>query len=309
MKICIIGSINYDEIIMPNLEKKTGLGGIIYNILPLSFLFKESATIYPVTDIGEDRLEDVLNILKMYKNVDITGIKINPDGTNFAQLLYRRGGQRDEILTIKSKQITYDDVKPYLDANIILINFITGMELTLDTIKKIRDNSTALAIFDVHSLSLGIDSNGKRYLRPIKNWHRWVENFDVIQVNEQELSMLVNKMVRFRKRDFMKAATKILKLGPRILLVTYGSRGARVVYRSEDEYLYKWIPAINISRAIDPTGCGDVFTAGFIYGYAKYKDIPLATKIATYIASIKCSSNTWSEFYNTLSTYNLLKES
>ncbi|MEW6097034.1 MAG: carbohydrate kinase family protein [bacterium] len=300
MKICVIGSINYDEIIMPNSEKSEGLGGVIYNILPLSFLFKENITIYPVTEIGEDRLEDLFNILKPYKNVDVTGIKINPEGTNQTQLFYRRGGQRDEILNIRSKQITYEDVKPYLDAHIILINFITGMDLTLETIKKIRENSEGLIILDVHSLSLGIDSKGKRYPHPIKNWHRWVENFDVIQVNKHELNMLVNKMVRFRKRDFMKVATKILKQGPRILLVTYGARGARVVYRGEDEYHYKLVRSIPIRAQISPTGCGDVFTAGFIYGYVKYKDIPLATKVATSVASLKCSSKTWSEFFEKL---------
>lgn len=300
MKICLIGSITYDEIIMPDFEKRNGLGGIIYNILPLSFLFKEDVTIYPITDVGEDRLEEVLKNLKPYKNVNLMGIKINPAGTNIAQLFYRRGGQRDEILTIRSQQITYEDVKPYLDADIILINFITGMELSLETIRKIRDNSTALLIFDVHSLTSGIDIKGKKFLRPVKNWHQWVENFDVIQVNEYELNMLVNKMVRFRKRDFMKVAAKILKLGPRVLLVTYGHRGARVVYRGENEYGYKLVTVIRTRQIIDPTGCGDVFTAGFIYGYVKYKDMPLATKMAAFIASLKCNSKTWVEFFEKL---------
>jgi len=302
MKICVIGSINYDEVIMPNLERRKGLGGIIYNVLPLSFLFKEDVTIYPVTEIGEDRLEELLNLLKPYKNVDVGGIKINPAGTNLAQLFYRRGGQRDEILNIRSKQITYEDVEPYLDVNIILINFITGMDLAIETIKKIRANSLALLILDVHSLSMEVDSKGKRHLRAIKNWHSLVEHFDVIQVNEYELNMLVNKMVRFRKRDFMKVATKILKQGPQILLVTYGARGARVVYRGENEYIYKLVPAPRLREPRDPTGCGDVFTAGFIYGYVKYKDIQVATKIATSLASLKCSSITWHLFFEKLTT-------
>ncbi len=300
MKICVIGSINYNQIIMPDSEKREGLGGIIYNVLPLSFLFKEDVTIYPVTSIGDDRLEDVLNILKPYKNVCLTGIKINLDGTNLTQLFYRRGGQRDEILNLRSKQITYENVEPYLDADIILVNFITGMDLSLETIRKIRNNSDSCLILNVHALSLGIDSKGKRYLQPIKNWHQWIENFDVIQVNEHELNMLVNKMVRFRKRDFMKVATKILKIGPQVLLVTYEHRGARVVYRGENEYLYKWIPAIHLKIPIDPTGYGDVFTAGFIYGYVKYKDIPLATKMANSIARLKCISTTWPEFFEKL---------
>lgn len=297
MKICILGSINYDEIILPDSQKREGVGGIIYNVLPLAYLFKENATIQPVTNIGEDKIDDVLNLLKTYKNIDVTGIKITPDGTNRVELFYRSGGQRDEILNLKSKQIVYEDVLPYLDANIILINFITGMDLTLQTIKKIRNNSTALLILDVHSLTLGINSKGKRYLQPIQNWYEWIENFDVIQVNEQELNMLVNKMVRFRKRDFMKVAIKILNHGPRVLLVTYGERGARVVYREEDEYCYKLIRVLNHGTVIDTTGCGDVFTAGFIYGYVKYKDIPLATKIAVSVASLKSSSISWSEFF------------
>ncbi len=297
MKICVIGSINYDQIILSDSKRRKRLGGIIYNVLPLAYLFKEEATIQPITEIGEERKNQLFNLLKPHKNIDVAGIKLNPAGTNLTNLFYRRGGQRDEILNLKSKQITYEDVAPYLDADIILINFITGMDLTLETIKKIRANSTAWLIFDVHSLTLGIDSKGKRYPQPVKKWHNWVENFDAIQVNEQELNMLVNKMVRFRKRDFMKIATKILNQGPKILLVTYGSRGTRVVYRGENEYLYKLLPVVQKREAIDPTGCGDVFTAGFIYGYAKYKDIPLAVEIATCLASLKCDSKTWVEFF------------
>lgn len=316
MKICVIGSINYDRVILPDSEKRLvslrltslreGLGGIVYNVLPLSFLFKEEATIYPITSIGEDRKDELFNLLKPYKNVDVTGIKINPAGTNLTQLFYRRGGQRDEILTLNVggqgfEPLHYEDVAPYLDADIILINFITGMDLTLETIKKIRKNSTAWLIFDVHSLTLGIDSKGKRYPTPVKNWHSWVSNFDAIQVNEQELNMLVNKMVRFRKRDFMKVATKILKQGPKVLLVTYSSRCSRVVYRGENEYQYMRLPVVRLREPIDPTGCGDVFTAGFIYGYAKYKDIPLATETATYLASLKCGAKTWQEFFEKVS--------
>ncbi|MDD5475085.1 MAG: PfkB family carbohydrate kinase [Syntrophales bacterium] len=63
------------------------------------------------------------------------------------------------------------------------------------------------------------------------------------------------------------ACRKILELGPALACVTLGAKG--YVAHMEDKIIEK--PAYPV-KAIDTTGCGDVFHAGFIYGLLKNRD-------------------------------------
>ena len=48
-----------------------------------------------------------------------------------------------------------------------------------------------LRTMDIHSLTLGIDKEGKRYLRKIDDWEEWIQNTDYLQMNETEAILLM----------------------------------------------------------------------------------------------------------------------
>jgi len=64
------------------------------------------------------------------------------------------------------------------------------------------------------------------------------------------------------------ALTKLSELGPRLVGVTLGGEGYRAIF--DGKIVRK--PAYRVD-AIDTTGCGDVFHAGFIYGLLRKWDL------------------------------------
>lgn len=66
-------------------------------------------------------------------------------------------------------------------------------------------------------------------------------------------------------------------------IVTRGGRGADIYHNGECLH----IPAAKISAARDPTGCGDAFRAGLLYGLAKKMDWQTCGRIAALLGAIK----------------------
>ena len=66
-----------------------------------------------------------------------------------------------------------------------------------------------------------------------------------------------------------KAARKILKMGPRFLVIKKGEHGALLF--SGNEIFFA--PALPMEDVFDPTGAGDVFAGGFMGYLAKTKNL------------------------------------
>jgi adenosine kinase len=50
------------------------------------------------------------------------------------------------------------------------------------------------------------------------------------------------------------------------------------------------IPAVRAAQIVDPTGCGDAYRAGLLYGLAQGYDWPLTARLASLLGSIKIAS-------------------
>mgnify|MGYP001159215412 CR=1 FL=1 len=79
---------------------------------------------------------------------------------------------------------------------------------------------------------------------------------DVVKVSEEEAVFLSGK-------DVHAGARQLLEYGPRIIVVTMGAQGCRVVTRRADFH----VPGIRV-RAVDTTGAGDAFVGGMLYRLA-----------------------------------------
>ncbi|MGE4359992.1 MAG: carbohydrate kinase family protein, partial [Lysobacteraceae bacterium] len=66
-------------------------------------------------------------------------------------------------------------------------------------------------------------------------------------------------------------------------IVTRGSKGSEVHTRKGE----LTIPAASAIRVVDPTGCGDAYRAGLIYGLMNGMDMPTAGRIASLMGAIK----------------------
>jgi adenosine kinase len=70
------------------------------------------------------------------------------------------------------------------------------------------------------------------------------------------------------------------------LIVTKGAEGADLFV--QDEAIS--IPAAQVSQVVDPTGCGDAFRAGLLYGIVNDMDWETTGRLASLMGAIKIES-------------------
>ncbi len=67
------------------------------------------------------------------------------------------------------------------------------------------------------------------------------------------------------------------------LVVTLGARGSLIMTNGRSIE----IPSVEPERVADPTGCGDAYRAGLLYGIAAGLDWPVTGRLASLLGSIK----------------------
>lgn len=70
------------------------------------------------------------------------------------------------------------------------------------------------------------------------------------------------------------------------LIVTLGAQGSHI-YADGQRYE---IPCVEAHEVVDPTGCGDAYRAGLLYGMVRGWDWPTCGRLASVMGSIKISS-------------------
>lgn len=282
--VAVIGTINLDIIISKKGERTESLGGILYNILTLSEIGKDFIEIFPVTYIGSDTKEKFFKIIKKFQNISRRGIRETSKGTNINLLEYINDNERKETTRFFTDEITYEMIVPFLTSNVLHFNFISGYDVSLETIKKVRKRTNSIISLDVHSLVLK-RNDGERGFYALKNWEEWVKNTDIIQMNTKELLFFTGnttKKVKIGKKIIKEIIKILLGKGIKIVLVTSGEKGVYLGYRNGVYFFkqkYKSVPR-------DTTGCGDIFSSFFLTKYLISRDPFISCEYANLIAGM-----------------------
>ena len=103
---------------------------------------------------------------------------------------------------------------------------------------------------------------------------------DVLLVNDAEARELTGDY------SIVKAARKIMEMGPKFLVIKKGEHGALLFHANEVFFA----PALPLEDVFDPTGAGDTFAGGFMGHLARTKDISFENmKTAIIIGSAMAS--------------------
>jgi sugar/nucleoside kinase (ribokinase family) len=169
---------------------------------------------------------------------------------------------------------TWIGLRPLLDGlDALYVNLISGFELDLEVAALLRQHFRGPIYCDLHSLVLTLQPSGLRTLQPLPRVADWCRCFDLLQVNEDELSMMAP--------DPMALAATAMASGVQELVVTLGARGAVYFAAPDFSRLADLVPgaaplamssgtlrtalvspsADQVRVKGDPTGCGDVFGA------------------------------------------------
>ena len=303
MRIGIIGLINHDTIFMAGGRRIQDLGGILYNTTVMADLVGDDDRVYPVSRIGKECYDAMRDILDPRPAVDTRGVAVSPKGTSRNHIRYDEDLEKVEQLTNHVDPISLEQIEPFLDVDALLVNFIVGDDIALETMEAVRGSASGLLYLDVHNLCLGIDAEGYRQRRAPADWRRWIEMFDVVQMNEVEARLLAgagNEAAAAGESgepggllevedDFIAFGRSITALGPSVCIITRGSLGPVTVYREDDVIESVVVPSVPVAEMVDTTGCGDAFAAGFVTEYLASKDPVRATRLANRIASVNCT--------------------
>lgn len=276
MKILVIGHSVEDHIHQID-EENIKPGGIYYSVLGLSKIISPEDKIHLVTALqksNEYLFSDVYD--KINKN-NISWVEEIPK----VHLIIHDSKERTECYENVSKNLNIDySILKSFDG--ILINMITGFDITLEQLQEVRKHFSGLIYLDVHSLSRGFDESKTRVFRQIPEFNKWTSLVDIIQTNELEAKTL------FYYQDESQIAAEILKQGSRFFIVTKGDAGARIYFKRNDEVESVFVPAEKI-HTLNKVGCGDIFGGVFLYTYLKtnnfYKSLTSANIAAGKSAS------------------------
>lgn len=113
-----------------------------------------------------------------------------------------------------------------------------------------------------------VDRHRDEFLDLIEN------HIDILFANKDELMSL------FKTKNFDEAIDQI-KGKCEIVAITKSSEGS-VILTEKEEFN---IPSINVQRVVDTTGAGDLYAAGFLYGYTQGEPLQVCGKYATIMAT------------------------
>lgn len=280
MKIALIGHYCTDLFHHSDGTEEQRPGGIYHAIATMAAVASDSDTLFPVCGVGDAEFESFRTLLSRCPNVDLSGVFRLQQGSNVVHYFDDRPAECVENI---SPPIPFESIRPFLAVDGIYINMISGSDITLDTLDHIRLGVRGKKVpihFDMHCLTLGINSDGTRFRRAMSDWRRWCFMTDSIQMNEEEAGGIT--LEQFSDEAFAK---QMMPLMVKAFVVTKGKNGV-TVYRDEHKVLKRNdIAGIPNEEPVSVIGSGDIFGASFLYAYLRKKDYIAAAEIAATIAS------------------------
>lgn len=285
MNILVIGHSVVDSIIE---DKRCSIkpGGIFYTVVSLLSQIEQEDKIFLCSSIDNN---NAVLFRDVYDRVEKKFIQII-NSISRVELVLSKDGERKETYS----KIAENLMLPEKDLNIfngILINMITGYDLSLNQLKKLRRNYKGIIYLDVHTLSRGVDQNLNRIFRSIKNFSDWAKCIDILQANESELKTLSNKS------EEINIIEELFSYGINQVVITRSDKGATVYYNDLNSINYIYKEALKL-KTINKVGCGDVFGAVYFYNYTKNKNILLALEKANLYAGLSTTYSETKDFLN-----------
>ncbi len=287
MKITVIGTTCIDKITV-NRQKRKLFGGITYVITALSVLLKDKGIIFPVTKLEKKYKKEFEKFISPYNNINLKFLYDEQGKTNIIELLYDdKKKSRDEKSFLKSTDIQFKEIEPALSASdILIITFISGYDIKLTTLEKIRKNFKGIIYGDIHSYILEKTDNNIRPFKRINKPEKFLQNFDIIQGSDIEWSvMLKSKFLDLTFDKYKAAATYVLGLGCKKMIITMGDKGVFGAELIHNKIKFYYIKAKKVNNIIDTTGCGDTLLAGTVFKLLKGKKFKASLKFGNSLAA------------------------
>jgi sugar/nucleoside kinase (ribokinase family) len=253
MSLLVVGTVAFDAIETPfgKTDKIVG-GAASYISLAASYFTKD---IQLVSVIGDDFPDSFLNTLKL-QGIKLDGLQIKKGEKSFfwSGKYHNDLNNRDTIDTQLNVLANFDPIVPESSKNcefLMLGNLVPAVQQSVISQLSSRPK---LIVLDTMNFWMDIAMDELK---------KTIARIDVLTINDSEARQLSGEY------SLVKAAQKILEMGPKVLVIKKGEHGA-LLFNKEEVF---FAPALPLEEVFDPTGAGDSFAGGFIGYLAKTKDI------------------------------------
>jgi len=249
MSLVVIGTVAFDAIETPfgKTDKIVG-GAATYASLAASY-FYDSVKIVAV--VGDDFPQSDIADFHQH-GIDTEGLQVKEGEKSFfwSGKYHNDMNSRDTLITELNVLGDFDPIIPdsYQDCEYLMLGNLTP-QVQQTVIKRLK-NRPKLIVMD--TMNFWMDIAMDDLLETIKM-------IDVLTINDAEARQLSGEY------SLVKAARKILTMGPKYLIIKKGEHGALLF---GDGLIFS-APALPLADVFDPTGAGDTFAGGFIGYLAK----------------------------------------
>lgn len=267
--ICCIGHITKDKIITPRHTVYMAGGTSFYFSYAFSHL-PQNVSFQLVTKLGESEMQSVEDMRKAGIDVQVYPSRHT---VYFENKYGENQNDRTQRVLERADPFTIDEMQE-VDAGVYHLGSLLSDDFSTDVVKYLSTKGR-----------ISIDAQG--YLREVRgdkvypiDWAEKREilaHTDIIKVNEHEMEVITGFT------DPRAAALRLAEWGVKEVCVTLGSEGSIIL---ADGKFYD-IPAYEPKEIVDATGCGDTYSAGYLWCRAQGMGFEESGKFAAAMCTLK----------------------
>ena len=267
--ICCIGHITKDKIITPRHTVYMAGGTSFYFSYAFSHL-PQNVSFQLVTKLDEGEMQSVEDMRKAGIDVQVYPSRHT---VYFENKYGENQNDRTQRVLERADPFTIDEMQE-VNAGVYHLGSLLSDDFSADVVKYLSTKGR-----------ISIDAQG--YLREVRGEDDypidWTEkreilaHTDIIKVNEHEMEVITGFT------DPRAAALRLAEWGVKEVCVTLGSEGSIIL---ADGKFYD-IPAYEPKEIVDATGCGDTYSAGYLWCRAQGMGFEESGKFAAAMCTLK----------------------
>ena len=253
MSLVIVGTVAFDTIETPFGKADMVVGGAaLYGSIAASHYTKN---VQLVSVIGDDFPQEELDYMAG-RGINQDGLQLKKGEKSFywAGRYHDNMNKRDTLVTDLNVLENFDPVLPesYKTSEYVMLGNLQP-EVQMRVIEQMNKRPK-LIIMDTMNFWMDIAMDSLK---------KTIAKIDVLTINDEEARQLSGEY------SLVKAAAKILEMGPTYLVIKKGEHGA-LLFDKENVFS---APALPLAEVYDPTGAGDTFAGAFAGYLAQTDDI------------------------------------
>ena len=268
-EICCIGHLTRDKIITPESTVYMAGGTSFYFANALNHLPQE-VSFQLVTKVGEESMPEIEKMREA--GIDVLCYP-SRHSVYFENKYGANTNRRTQRVLAKADPFTVDEVKD-LEAKVFHLGSLLADDFSPEVVRTLKGRG--LISIDVQGYLREVRGESV-HACPWKDKEEILAMTDILKLNEYEMQVITDS------NDPHTVARKLSDLGVREVVLTFGNYGS-LIYT--DGQFFE-IPAYKPRRVVDATGCGDTYSAGYLYSRAQGLSCKESGKFAAAMCTLK----------------------